>query len=406
MDSTLSRATYLYAITLLYLLVAASTVDVFMTKWTTVINHPQYSLEKTLAMTTPKPYAFRLLMPIVVNKTFEFLPDKVLQVFSLRARLARDRYLSSDTLRYLYNSDSTAHPWSNELIIKYGLCGMWFFALFSATLLLYRSLANHVSSSRLVCDGSPIIFALALPLSFRAVGGFIYDFSELFLVSLYLWLVLRNRRMWALALLPLAVLNKETAILWPLLILLPYTFVMNREKALRDTALHITLCGVVLIGLYWFLRDVEGSHADFLQLVSNAGFWLNPRTYLLGLSTGLPLIPFPRPQHVIFLPFLLILFFAYWSEKPQWLRLATTIGFAIVLPLVILFCFKDEYRNFSLLFPVLFLNSVHTMHSYFSKSEAGVERTTETASARTFVRMPNGDVEEGKKIYMPGPSES
>jgi hypothetical protein len=107
------------------------------------------------------------------------------------------------------------------------------------------------------------------------------------------------------------------------------------------------------------------------------------------------------------LPFLVILFFAYWSEKPQWLRLATTIGFAIVLPLVILFCFKDEYRNFSLLFPILFLNSVHTMHSYFSKSEVAVERATETASAHTFVRMPNGDVEEeGKKIYMPGPSES
>jgi hypothetical protein len=378
-----------------------------MTKWTPVMNHPQVSLEKTLAMTTPKPYAFRLLMPIVVNKTFEFLPDKVLQVFSLRARLASDRYLSSDTLRYLWNSDSKAHPWSNELIIKYGLCGVWFFVFLSATLFLCRSLATYVSSSRLVCDGSPIAFALALQLSFRYVGGFIYDFSELFLVSLYLWFVLINQRTWALLLLPLAALNKETAILWPLLILLPYTFVMNREKALRDTALHITLVGVILIGVYWFLRDVEGSHAEYFAFVSNTRFWLNPRTFLLGLSTGLPLIPFPKPQHVIFFPFLVILFFAYWSEKPQWLRLATAIGFAIGLPLVIFFCYQDEYRNFSLLFPILFLNSVHTMHSYFSKSEAAVERATETAGAHTFVRMPNGDLEEeGKKIYMPGPSES
>jgi hypothetical protein len=182
---------------------------------------------------------------------------------------------------------------------------------------------------------------------------------------------------------------------------------MNSGKAFRNTALHITLAGAVSLGVYWFLRDVMGSHAEFFQLVSNAGFWLNPGTFLLGLSAGSPLIPFPKPQHVILFPFLAILFFAYWSEKPQWLRLANATGFAVVLPLVVLFCFQDEYRNFSLLFPILFLNSVHTMHSYLSKSEAAVEPATEKASAHTIASVAKSDVEEeGKELYLPGLSES
>jgi len=99
-----------------------------------------------------------------------------------------------------------------------------------------------------------------------------------------------------------------------------------------------------------------------------------------------------------------MMFFAYWSEKPQWLRFATGIGFAILLPLVVLFCYQDEYRNFSLLFPILFLNGVHTISSFLSKSEAAVELRTEASSGYVLVKTHDGGAgKDREKIYMPGP---
>ena len=38
---------------------------------------------------------------------------------------------------------------------------------------------------------------------------------------------------------------------------------------------------------------------------------------------------------------------------------------ALNIPLFILFCYQDEYRNLSLMFPFLYLAAVHTSLHYF-----------------------------------------
>ena len=60
-----------------------------------------------------------------------------------------------------------------------------------------------------------------------------------------------------------------------------------------------------------------------------------------------------------------MMIFGYWRNKPLAIRLLLILAGLINLPLCVFFCYKDEYRNLSLMFPFLYLSAVHTSLFFF-----------------------------------------
>jgi hypothetical protein len=157
----------------------------------------------------------------------------------------------------------------------------------------------------------------------------------------------------------LVILNKESSLVLPVL-LAPIFLRDGRRKALSLFAVMMLAGGVV----FWLVRshysDNPGQGVDF-QLWLNMEFYSSPRSWLFFMAIYAPLLPFPRGFNVIWVLFVAAMLFFGWREKPVILKQMFWVACAVNLPLFVLFGFKDEMRNLSLVFPAMYLLSTDTM---------------------------------------------
>ena len=78
--------TYSVMLALLYAISASQAVWSFAYKWTTIGDHPEYSLEKVLDGSSPKPYASRILVPKAINLVSKLIPESVSGILIERSR--------------------------------------------------------------------------------------------------------------------------------------------------------------------------------------------------------------------------------------------------------------------------------------------------------------------------------
>ena len=88
-------ATYLLMLMLLYAIAASQAVWSFAYKWTTIADHPEYSLENIMDGSSPKPYAFRILVPDAINLVSSLIPEQVSGVLIERSRLMLEAVLGT-----------------------------------------------------------------------------------------------------------------------------------------------------------------------------------------------------------------------------------------------------------------------------------------------------------------------
>ena len=290
-------------------------------------------------------------MPALTNKMFEV---EIIRSFASSKRFTECGVFS-------YGRDPRIQAWNSELQTKYILSGFLMFAFMMVALFSLRGMTQtFYPRSPLLADAGPVVFALILPLSFRGGGGFIYDFSELGLLSLGLHMLLANHLTLFLAVLPLMVINKESNIIILLFSIIVMFSRLSKVKAL----LHLMVQGVVgLIPFFlvkWHFADHPGGAVEF-QLWDNLRFWLKPSSYSAFMTTSVFFIPFPNPSNVLLAPLLGWLAFSKWHEKPALLRTLFVAAVFINLPLLLLFCYRDEFRNLSLVFPIYYLLGCHTL---------------------------------------------
>ena len=72
----IASASYAVVLVLLYSIAASQAIQSFAYKWTTLVDHGQYSLDKTFEGAAPKPYAYRLLIPAVINGIVKHTPQQ------------------------------------------------------------------------------------------------------------------------------------------------------------------------------------------------------------------------------------------------------------------------------------------------------------------------------------------
>ncbi len=352
-----ARLCYWAVLALVYAIAASQTVASFSYKWTTVADHPQYSLEKTLSFTAPRPYAYRLLMPFVVSSVTERLPATFAQPLYDRAYMALNNTLDEQLVRSM----------PDHAILGYGVVIMLNFILMMGGLWMLRSLAQQILGQQGVLrDVGPILFALMLTISYRTTNGFIYDYAELCLFMTYL-LVWRHALL-AGPILILAVLNKETAIFFPLIVAVG-TWVSGDFIKYRKSLGVAAVCGLATFcTVRIILADVPGTTMEF-HLFRNLGFWFSWLPWVSVTTPHMSLIPLPKPVNIVVLVVLVTMISAYWRLKPIMLRGMLVAALVILLPLFFLFCWQDEFRNFSLLFPFLHLAAMQTIAVYMDQSD-------------------------------------
>jgi hypothetical protein len=344
---------------LVYLLTSAFVLDAFMRTWGFRGDHPRFGFERLLDHTADRPFVYRVLSPWIIETAASQVPERVVE-------RAEDFLLRDSTLlRYRFAEES----WSVDKSLRWHMAYAYLLAAMLATLGAMRWLGRiFFPGCGLFTDYAPVVAFLVLPISFH-LGGYVYDFPELFFLMLAVALIAQRRWLLFYPLLVLAVLNKESNLLVALFTPALLWDVLPRRRLAAHFLVQLALGTGLCLALWMTFRGNPGGPVEF-WLGENLRLWLDWRTYLATFSPVAALVRVPLPGNL--LTFVVFGFgaFWHWRTKPAPLRRLVVAMLAVNVPLLLAFSLHNEIRNLSLAWPALYLALCHTvLASYGNGSE-------------------------------------
>jgi hypothetical protein len=164
-------------------IVASATFSGFSIKWGLRDNDPRLSVAKMLNGTAYKPYVYRQLIPAAANMMGDNISDELINKLG-------QRYYTGTLKDYSVVSNPPDSPakYKFKWLVVYWLSFMMLLgSLYLLSGILYNSGVGLVTAI-----SAPCIFSLCMPI-IQTVGGYFYDYSELFFMSLAVYLVQKNR---------------------------------------------------------------------------------------------------------------------------------------------------------------------------------------------------------------------
>src|SRR5215203_666851 len=342
----LKRVFYWAAMGLIYFVVASAVVDSFQDHWAMGDKWRKSRFNKAIHYKAPPPFAYRVLVPWVVNTTAEHLPPAAQADLAARAQRMRGRYGLREGNDVLY-------------ALAYYLI---FLALFGTQLVWRANFAALGLGNRLFRDFAPPLAMILLPMTFMQ-GGFIYDATELFLTGLALCFFLKRRWIGFYLTFVVAVLNKESNILLPIWFLAPFLLRRDWRSLLRHGAISVAVGSPPFLFVRYLFRH---SPVDPFQLLfwKNLRYLATPSSYFSGFDVYAEAVPAPEGFHVFNL-FLLGVLLAWAWRRPElrevWLIFACTV--IVFLPFFLLYGYRDEIRVFGPSFGALVLLAGNCLRS-------------------------------------------
>jgi hypothetical protein len=286
-----------------------------------------------------KPYVYRILLPGTVRIMAAAMPEQT------RERLSESlaRMSAMDNLLKILG-------WDRRYVVEYLIGAVLMYLCLWGFIGALRYLLGVVYRvSEKVREVFTLVALAGLPLFFR-YHNYPYDFPTLFLFTLGLGLMARQRWAWFVAVYLLACLNKETAILLTLVFAIRFWPREDTVRARFGDLLTVQLLGFAVIkaGLAYVFRDNPGSFVA-----------LHVPRHNLELLGAYPLAT------VFGWCGLILLLFYRWREKPAFLRNALWI----VVPLVALTFFLgylDELRDYYEAYPIVLLLLLHSVSRIWS----------------------------------------
>jgi hypothetical protein len=349
-------------ILLIYMAVAASVVNIFMQARSFCEGIATFSLSHMLDGSAERPWVYRRLVPIITNQAVNLIPSEQRAAFA-------DEYLSKYRLKELYFAKSREtigdvnlplDEWTAEYSIKFHAVYCIIFLSLIGSLYCLRAITNTTCQpTNTLAPFLPALFVLLFPISFD-IGGYYYDFVGLFFLCLLLLTALRrNYSLWML-LLPLAVLNKESNILVPML----YAPVLLSYCDKWRWRVFLIIGFFASLAIFFFVREQysqnTGTPVDW-QLWPNIHFLLTLKNYFLWDDLFAPMIPFPRGFNLLLVAVLASLVFWQWRQNPGYARGLLAVGLLVNIPLFIMFGTLDEMRNLSFLFIPIYLLAARSL---------------------------------------------
>lgn len=321
---------------LLYLLASSFTLQSFLIHWQGGLR---FDLDSILAFAVPRPYAYRVLTPLLVRAVSALIPERV-------ARAVVDSY-GHGILEFVTSRAGCAGPPTMRFVAATWLMlgALW------GTALVWRALLRSMFRERaLLADVVPAVAVLALPTTFTG-GGFIYDFPELMLVSAAFLAFLRRRWVLWYVLLFFAVLNKEASAL------MMVWWIAARPSLPRATWWRHTIASGVLAGsivgaLWWTFRLTPGFVAQ-PNFEHNLRYWASLRWLLATQDTFGTALPLPIAFNLLNLAALYAMWARGKAHVPSEVARAFALSAVAVAPLLLLFGFENEIRVFAIAVPPL-----------------------------------------------------
>ena len=285
-----------------------------------------------------KPYVYRALVPFIIRTATALVPEETRQainesIWGKKAfQLLNDKKLRWEKMfltEFLIGST----------VMYLGLVGFFFaFRYFFKTV--------YEAPDKLL-DLTSLAALLGLPVMFKYTS-FIYDFGTLFLFTLGLALMARQKWISFLVVYALACFNKETTILLTMLFVIYFNF-MPPARLDKPSFLKVLSAQIVI---YLIVRAIL-----------NYFFYDNPGSFLLDVTGilakhNLSMAPYSIEAFVYLFIALMVLY--KWEEKPLFLKW----GLWVLPPLVVLclfFGFLDELRDYYEAYPIVLLLMAHTM---------------------------------------------
>jgi hypothetical protein len=305
------------------------------------------SFQRMVDGTADRPYIYRQMLPEIAN-----------WIDSATSQDVKDKWYRrqwSSSIGYI--NAITVSPAAKNKVYFFR------YVIFYGTTFLFTLLA--VYSMYLVCNAlempaisavfAPIIVILILPYfmnSYQGSGHF-YDYPELALMSLAIWITLKFDWWWAIPLVALGTWNKESFLL---VVLTLYPFIRRRHSRVASLIGVAVLCGACLAVYYPIRLRFAHNPGSTLEMhwLDQLAFFTDRRALILGTQEtyGVRLI-----NTFSVLPIALLVWTVWraWKKLPLAVKRHAQIAAAINIPLYFLFCAPGELRDLSMLYVALLL---------------------------------------------------
>jgi hypothetical protein len=313
-------------------IVATASMSGSIAKWGLRDDVPDYGIEQVLDNTAIKPFAYRRLLPELADFAERITPQRVQAyvVDKLGPYRSYVRTLSSAKERYAFR----------YIVIMYACLGSCI-----GSLLVLRRVLKDLGFGSQAALFVPVVFILAFPFV-QTVGGYPYDYPELFFMSAALLLALRRHWVWLCLLTIPATLNKESFFFF-LITLYPILRGNASNKAtLRILGAAILVAGCINIALKWAYLDAGGGTASF-QLFNNIKYFYLSSYREFEVTYG---FVGPSGAFIGTLAVIAAIVLRAWPSCSAMMRAHIKFAAVLNLPLFILFCATGELRNLSILF--------------------------------------------------------
>lgn len=282
----------------------------------------------------PKPWVYRALLPFGVLTVASAVPKEAKS--SLNQRIWESEAFKKLNKRW---------RWEESLLTEYLIACVFMYLSLVGFFFAFRYLFESIyKAPRMLLDSTSLLALLALPVMFRFYS-YVYDLVTLFLFTLGLALMARNKWLLFFLIYTLACFNKETTILLTMLFVIYFWCCsMSRLDKPLFTRLLLVQIGIFLgvrLVLFYFFHDNPGKFV-----------------YLTLIKHNLTMAPYRIGSAVGFL-FITLTILYKWKEKPLFLR----CGLWMLVPLFSL-CFfygwLDELRDYYEVYPVVILLMAYT----------------------------------------------
>jgi hypothetical protein len=321
----------------LYFIIAAASFHGYFSKWAFRDVIPLFSLNKMLDGTADKPFVYRQLVPQIANSINKVTPNSIKEKFAKSSKDLIGRTYAAAKLE-------TLEP---KYMFRYAIIYIITYTSLLISMFLLREICIEISESSISGTIAPIIFALSLPFLLTR-GGYFYDFFELMFFSGSFLLTLRKRIIWILPIALIATFNKESFFLFVItLIPLIRTFT-SRYKLLSFVSITVFIAAIANIWIKSIYINNPGNALEY-HFIDNIGFYLNPFNYLFAFEINYGLLT-PKGFSIFGLLASYFIISQSWSSLKRPIKQHVLVALCINIPLFIIFCWRDELRNLSMLF--------------------------------------------------------
>lgn len=284
-----------------------------------------------------KPYVARAFVPFVIRTAVSVIPPE-------REKAINEKIWENKTFKLMNDK----WRWEKAFLTEYLIgCIIMYLALvgfFFAFRYLFKTI--YEAPDKLL-DLTSLVALLGLPVMFKYTS-FIYDFATLFLFTLGLALMAREKWIPFLLVYTLACFNKETTIFLTMLFVIYFWFCscarLGKLLFVKVLSAQIGIYLIIRIVLIYFFHDNRGGFLlDVISILAKHNLEMSPYSI----------------EAVCYL-FIAIMILYKWKEKPAFLK----CGLWILPPLLLLclfFGYFDELRDYYEAYPIVLLLIAHTM---------------------------------------------